>query len=444
MSFRNVFCNPPWARPRPVSTFQTRLESTIAAVGQAGSKATRRELCAGLIAFVAADENLMSALRHIDCSGGQAVGVDGLRPSAMSTSEQWAYVREIRDVLIGGQYTQRALKRAAIPKRPGSQDKRTIYIQTLADRVVSRAIAQIIGPVLELSADDFSYARCGRGAKYAIASASYLAQEEGRTVWIVEDLANAFDRVPRPKLAEILYRAIPNRELCDLTLELAKAPAKHGILQGASVSSLLLNIYLDRTLHRRWRERQPHVPLLRYVDDLVIAANPDDDLEDCYHSLADLTTAAGFELKHGPADAMRDLSHKDAEWLGYLFAVDDNRLSLRPACYCSDDPKDIDAHSVQLRAQFLQLHERPNAWRFVAAVVRGHVEHLAPSYMDVDRQSISRQIHEAAMDAGFGVLGGEEWIEKCWETAYGRYLQMTAAAERQMATCRERTLSSVC
>ncbi|MBA4105993.1 MAG: hypothetical protein C0485_09560 [Pirellula sp.] len=427
------------------SKFLRRYEALIATVSGSCGKGRRSALAdlhAALIPLVTDEENLMAALRHVESHGGTALGSDRLAPTDMSTSRQWEFVRSLRDLLRRGDYAQGELLSNKVPKRPGSREKRTIYVQTLSDRVVSGALTQVVEPILNLTAEPYSFCGSGGGVRRAIASAAYFAAREQRSRWIVEDLTKAYDCIPRQKLSDILGSALPNPEVCNLCLELAKAPAKRGILQGASISPVLLNIYLDRTLHQPWRKAHPRVPLLRYADDLVVAGNADDDLDACYDTLTNLAVSSGFRLKHCATTAIHDLSRSEAEWLGFFLRIVDGRMSIRPSSYRSGSLELDQAYSQRRREAFLRLHERHYGCLHVEEVVRGHVEHLAPGFQHADREAICREIEKAAMDAGFHVQGGVEWIQLAWGEANKRYLQIAATVENQWARRRQHTFAS--
>ncbi|QDT74470.1 reverse transcriptase domain-containing protein [Lacipirellula limnantheis] len=391
------------------------------------------EFSAALMTYIADERNLRLALEHVEQAGGPSVGVDGLRARDLSRQEQWELIRQTSQQLLAGTYRRGELLPKQVPKRPGSTQTRTIHLQTLTDRMVARGVVQIVQPLLNEKADRLSFCRFGRGPQLAIAKASQLLAQEHRTTWIVEDLANAFDNVPQARLGQILRSQLPNEEVCELALQMVNAPSRRGILQGSALSPLLLNVYLDHVIHLPWQRRFPEVPLLRYVDDLLIAARPEDAAPELYAELRRLAVAAGFALKRGEAQAVSDLSRHEATWLGYAVGLNEGGVSLRVRSFDACDPAELAANRAQLLAAFVRLHARPHSWQYVPAVLQGKLERLAPTFPHVDVRSISQRLVAAAEAAGFDVLGGAEAQVQQWESAYRRYQQMAERIDLRLA-----------
>jgi hypothetical protein len=423
----------------PLGEFLKQYEAKVAEVTHelhAGNRAPLEKLCKGLTKIVTDERNLFEALKHVEREWGTAVGVDELRPSDLATSDQWKLARTTRNRLRKRSYVQDSLKAANIPKRPGSHEVRKIHVQTLRDRMIGRALHQTLSPLLQSRAEDYSFSRPGHGPHRAIAHAAYFAVEEERTHWIVEDLRDAYGSLPRRDVFDILYSLVPARKVCNLAVELAKAPGDLGILQGAAISPWLLNVYLDRKLHAPWRKRFPRTPLLRFADDLVVACHPDEDVSAKYSYLNQLAVSAGFKLKHGPEKAIHDISQVEANWLGYLLRRVDGRMSIRPSKYCSDDLSATAANLEELRTAFLQLHDQPHGCLQVLDKAIGHAAYLGPCFRDCDLNEVSQLIIDAAEAVYLDVLGGVGRLKEEWAQAHEHFSQLAATVSGELALSR--------
>jgi hypothetical protein len=426
--------------PQPRGEFVKRFEARVADIARdyrAGRRMPYVTLCKHLTKELSDETNLFEALKYVESAWGTAVGEDGVRPFDMATPQQWAFARATRNRLRKRRYVQGPLKAAEIRKRPGSQETRIVHISTCRDRMIGRALVQLLTPILQLWSDEYSFARPQLGPHRAISVASYHAVHMHRTHWIVEDLSDAYGCVPRQKLFEILHKLVPAHKVCNIAIELAKAPGDRGILQGAAISPWLLNVYLDRTLHVPWRKRFPNTPLLRYADDLVVACLPDEDVGAKYQFLSQLAVSAGFKLKHGPEKAIHDVSLREANWLGYLLRRVDGRMSIRPAKYCSEDSSVTAANLEELRDGFLELHDQPHGCLRVLDKVVGHADYLGPCFEDCDRSAISRMFLRAAEEADFDVLGGIDRFEHEWAAAHQQFAQLAATFTDELAAGRE-------
>jgi RNA-directed DNA polymerase len=145
------------------------------------------------------------------------------------------------------------------------------------DRIVQTAVRNVIEPVFENLFAEHSYGfRPRRGAKDALRRVDQLL-DTGK-VWVVDaDLKGYFDSIPRDKMMEAVAEHIADRPLLELIQRFLKQgvmesgkgwqPTEQGTPQGAVISPLLANIYLnplDHLMARTGRE------MVRYADDFVI------------------------------------------------------------------------------------------------------------------------------------------------------------------------------
>ena len=153
-----------------------------------------------------------------------------------------------------GTYQPSAVKRVWIDKA-GSPEKRPLGIPTVRDRVVQATLLSVIEPIFEMGFAEHSYGfRTGRGAKQAIARVEQLLRE-GRT-WVVDaDIKGYFDNIPQDRLLEELRKKVSDGKVLALVEAFLKQgvmetgkdwqPTEKGTPQGAVLSPLLANVYLD-------------------------------------------------------------------------------------------------------------------------------------------------------------------------------------------------------
>lgn len=368
-----------------------------------------------LMEFVANDRFLWSSYQHIRQHGGPAPGNDGIVAGDLATCEVWDMLRDLARDILAGTYQPGPPRRVPIPKLSGNAKKRTISVLNLRDRIAAGAAAFVLRPLLTSHSDSLSYCRAGRGTPMALAMATRFIENDRRHQLIAEDLRDAYDHVPQQRLTKLLRKHVPNNDFCNLVGALAYGPGRHGILQGSALSSQLLNLYLDETLHKPWRRRHPDVPLLRYADDLLIACRSDEAADGLYNDLAELVVSAGFQLKHGADHAISDVRTQSVTWLGYVLQHHPQGLVVKSNKLGGDTPVLAQRQRRELVEKFGRVHEKPHGWRDVMAVAAGILAHAMPTFPFVDRPAVCRQIVDAAAEAGCDLDGGvllDDWSRR--------------------------------
>ena len=226
--------------------------------------------------------NLVAAFAKVKANKG-AAGVDHVSIEQFER-ELEPHLDAVQRALRERTYTPSAIRQVLIPK-PDSQEKRALGVPTVRDRVVQRAVQNVIEPIFEKQFSDRSFGyRPGLSAKHAVVRVEQLLRA-GR-VWTVEvDLASFFDNIPHGKLMErIRERVIDSRvlDLIEATLKTAIKRAdgvreerkRRGISQGGPLSPLLANIYLN-PLDHRMRERG--YEMTRYADDMVVQCESEEE-----------------------------------------------------------------------------------------------------------------------------------------------------------------------
>src|SRR5258705_2378128 len=219
-------------------------------------------------------ENLQSALRQVERNQGGA-GVDGQSCEAYRKASPQR-LPQLQAKLMNGSYQPAPVKRVWIPKL-GSKELRPLGVPTVEDRVVQTALRNVIEPIFEHIFAEHSYGfRPGRGAKDALRRVDQLLK--AGKIWVVDaDLKAYFDTIPQDKLMNLLEEHIADTAVLELlskmlqqgVMETGKGwqPTEKGTPQGAVVSPLLANIYLNPLDHLMARQGKE---MVRYADDFVI------------------------------------------------------------------------------------------------------------------------------------------------------------------------------
>ena len=268
-------------------------------------------------------ENLQSALQQVARNKGGA-GVDG-RSGEEYLKASPQRLPQLQAKLKNGSYKPKPVKRVWIEKL-GSKELRPLGVPTVEDRVVQTALRNVIEPIFENTFAEHSYGfRPGRGAKGALRRVDKLLK--AGNIWAVDaDLKGYFDSIPQDKLMGIVAEQIADGAVLELiwqmlqqgVLESGKGwqPTETGTPQGAVVSPLLANIYLNPLDHLMGGQGRQ---MVRYADDFVILCQSQQEAQEVLEQLRQWTQAAGLTL-HPTKTRIVDASQRGGfDFLGYHF-----------------------------------------------------------------------------------------------------------------------------
>lgn len=200
-------------------------------------------------------------------------GIDGVSLDKFS-SDLWNNLDVLAKEVNYGTYRPRPLLRVDIEKKSGGT--RSLLIPAIRDRVLQTAATMVLTPLFETEFEDMSYAyRKGRSVNQAIVRIEQL-RDQGYQ-WVVDaDIQTFFDQVDHKLLIQQVRQLVKDKDILHLIrLWLAttvvdgnkRYPLTRGVPQGAPISPLLANLYLDQ-LDEALLENKFH--LIRYADDFVI------------------------------------------------------------------------------------------------------------------------------------------------------------------------------
>lgn len=275
-----------------------------------------------LIDKVYKPRNLRAAFAKVKANQG-AAGVDH-QTIEMFEADLDANLSKVSQQLGDGSYRPQAVRRKWIAK-PGSKEKRPLGIPTVRDRVVQTALRQVLEPIFERDFAEHSYGfRPGRGCKNALRRVDHLLKA-GNT-WVVDaDLQSYFDTIPQPKLLEQVAKKVADSRV----LELVEAMLRQGVMegvahwtpeagtpQGAVISPLLSNIYLDPLDQEMAASGHE---MVRYADDFVILCRSEVEARAVLAKVQGWTANAGLRL-HPEKTRIVDATQRGGfDFLGYHF-----------------------------------------------------------------------------------------------------------------------------
>src|SRR6476469_2863372 len=275
-----------------------------------------------LIDKVCSLQNLRSAFAQVKSNRGSA-GVDRVTIGMFETHLE-ENLQRLSESLKEGRYCPQAVRRVWIPK-PGSREKRPLGVPTVRDRVVQSALRNVLEPIFERDFAAQSYGfRPERGAKDALRRVTELLKA-GYVHVVDADLQSYYDTIPRQPLLEQVKGKVADSKVLDLleaylgqeVMESAKHwTPERGTPQGAVISPLLSNIYLDPLDHQMADEGYE---MVRYADDFVILCRSREEAEQALADVEEWTARAGLQL-HPDKTRIVDASQPGGfDFLGYHF-----------------------------------------------------------------------------------------------------------------------------
>ena len=276
-----------------------------------------------LIDKVWSAKNLGSALAKVVTKGGSA-GIDK-QSARQIEGDKDQTIRELEQELRASQYQPQAVKRVWIPK-PGSNEKRPLGVPTLRDRIVQGALLHVIEPIFERDFALHSYGfRPGKGCKEALRRVDELLK--GGSHWVVDaDLKSYFDTIPQERLMDRVREKIADGRVLRLLEQMLQAgvmdsvkgwqPSEQGTPQGAVVSPLLSNIYLDGL---DWQMAEGGFEMVRYADDFIVLCSSQQQAQEALERVRRWVEENGLSL-HPVKTRLVDASQAGGfDFLGYHF-----------------------------------------------------------------------------------------------------------------------------
>lgn len=270
---------------------------------------------------VFSQRNLLAAFERVAKKNG-APGVDHV--TVQNFERQLPdQIRNLSEEIRLGRYRPSGVRRVHIEK-PGTNETRPLGIPTVCDRVVQGAVVNVIEPIFDKDFAEHSYGfRKGRGCKDALRRVDALLKQ-GYVHVVDADLKSYFDTIPHDLLMQRLRTKISDGSVLRLIEMFLKANIMDGLRewtpeagapQGAVLSPLLSNIYLDPLDHLL---ASSGFEMVRYADDFVILCRTAEDAHKALELVRQWTTTAGLTL-HPTKTKIVDVRTEGFAFLGYQF-----------------------------------------------------------------------------------------------------------------------------
>ncbi len=264
------------------------------------------------------DARFTALLHHVDLNRLRAA-YRAIRPQAAPGVDKvtWgAYgvgleerLQDLHRRVHSGSYRASPSRRVYIEKADGRL--RPLGIATLEDKIVQRAVVEVLNAIYEEDFLGFSYGfRPGRSPHDAL-DALTVGIERRRVNWVLDaDVKDFFTSLDHDWLARFVEHRVADKRVLRLIQKWVNAgviedgewsASEVGAPQGASASPLLANIYLHYVLDRwvrQWRRRHAHgeVIIVRFADDFVAGFEHKSDAERFLVDLRERFSKFGLEL----------------------------------------------------------------------------------------------------------------------------------------------------
>jgi len=295
--------------PREEGAFRTQsradAKSSLERVREVAER-DRRQKFTALLHHVYDVERLRAAYEGMNPKA--AAGVDG---------ETWRHygeglegnLRDLSERLQRGAYRASPVRRVFIAKADGGQ--RPLGVPVLEDKIVQRALAEVLNAIFEPEFVGFSYGfrpeRRAHDALDALAT-GILTQKVN---WVLDaDIRSFFDKIDREWLVRLLEHRVGDGRVIRLVKKWLAAgvlegdewkATEAGTVQGGSISPLLANVYLHYvfdTWVKRWRKTRAEgdVIVVRFADDFVMGFEHRAEAEQFLNELKERFQKFGLEL----------------------------------------------------------------------------------------------------------------------------------------------------
>lgn len=236
-------------------------------------------------------------------------GVDG-QTLAMYKEHLDHHLEDLRERAISGKYIAPPVKRVYIAKNDG-KEQRPIGVPTVEDRILQRAVLQLLEPVYETDFYDFSFGFRPKKSQHHAIDYLWRSIRTMNINWIIDlDIRKFFDTMDHKHLRTFLKQRVQD----GVVLRLIGKWLKAGVLEGGSISyhnegspqggvisPLLSNIYLHEVLDKWFaQEIIPRMKgkaiIARFADDSVLGFEYKEDAERVFKVLAKRFSKYGLTL----------------------------------------------------------------------------------------------------------------------------------------------------
>jgi RNA-directed DNA polymerase len=404
------------------------------------------------------DVRFTALLHHVDVdrlrgayralSPRAAAGVDGETWESYGQDLE-ANLQDLHGRVQRGAYRAKSSRRVYIPKADGRL--RPLGIAALEDKIVQRAVVEVLNAIYETDFLGFSYGfRPGRSPHDAL-DALTVAIENTKVNWVLDaDLRDFFTSLDHSWLLKFLGHRIADERVLRLIQKWLSAgviedgtwtASEQGSPQGATASPLLANVYLHYVFDlwvQQWRSRHARgeVIVVRYADDVVLGFQHQSDAEQFARDLEQRLARFGLALNAEKTRLIRfgrfAFQQRSERGLGrpetfdflgfthYCAKRRDGHFAVRRRTI----KKRMAAKLKQVKALLMARRHRPieEQGRWLGSVVRGHLAYY----------SVPGNLHQ--------VSAFRDEVIRLWRAALRRRSQKTRMNWQRMRRLADRYL----
>src|SRR6266478_1530875 len=336
-------------------------------------------------------------------------------------------LQDLSHRLKRGAYRAKPVRRAYINKSDGR--KRPLGVPVLEDKIVQRAVVEVLNAIYETDFLGFSYGfRPGRSQHQAL-DALYTGLLTRKVNWVLDlDIKGFFDGISHEWLVKFIGHRVEDRRVVRLIQKWLKAGVledgkrirmEEGTPQGGSASPLLANVYLHYVFDlwaQAWRRKRAHgdVIVVRFADDIVVGFHSKADADQFWAELTERMRKFHLELhpektrllEFGPyaIDQRQWRGEGKPEtfnFLGFTHICVKKRSNGRFTVLRQTIRKRLQAKLNEVKAELQRrMHEPvPEQGKWLQAVVRGHIRYygvpMNNSALALFRFQVGRLWHRA-------------------------------------------------
>jgi RNA-directed DNA polymerase len=264
-------------------------------------------------------EARFTALLHHVSAGRLRAAYWAIRPQAAPGVDGVTWTEYGRDLEVNlqdlhgrvqsGRYRAKPSRRTYIPKADGRL--RPLGIASLEDKIVQRAVVEVLNAVYEVDFRGFSYGFGPGRSPHDALDALAVGITRKKVNWVLDaDIRDFFGQLDRVWLRKFLEHRIADKRVLRLVDKWLAAgviedgewsATERGSPQGASASPLLANVYLHHALDlwADWcRRRHAHgdVIIVRWADDFIVGFEHEQDARRFLAELHERFARFGLEL----------------------------------------------------------------------------------------------------------------------------------------------------
>lgn len=268
---------------------------------------------------VASHDRLLGAAHRV-AAATEGGGTDGMGPAELTRRAEEVATTTARRIADG---TYQAGSLLGILANKPTGKIRALAVPTLTDRMVQRAALEVVGPAIETLLEDCSYGYRKGFSRAGAARAIEQAYADGFRYVLDADIDSFFDAVDWNRLFAKLEALYPFEPLMALVRAWVKAPVvfegmpvtrERGLPQGAVISPLLANLFLDEFDEELLRD---DFRLVRYADDFVVLCKDLESAEKAREEARAALQRMGLSLQEEKTSVV-SMDH-GFTYLGYLF-----------------------------------------------------------------------------------------------------------------------------